>query len=541
MIDTHSWKALGFCKVGPSPHCDTAQGRVLAAMLKERLSFEVRDDSSGVWVRDPGATDSSRIPDAARLEFIVTPSNVSDLASYAAADAVLNSEWGALPIQRPVSRSDQLNLEEFEADPRSPGGIYNLTLSTSSCSDGEFTSFLRRKAAPAFFKAFPHGRIIFLSSSLQYEKRQGALRAGYTLSQYNLTSVNRMPDPNALTGWQRILPFGQLQTVLDLGAVAFYPQAIYFTVTRTGLSVIFVPGELVEQNMLKFPGAWLDVYRSRWDFTRGPARNTSYDIAPAGITQPYDVHRRFVLVGGYGADETVEWIRWLVDRYNSLLRTGIDFSIFGRDGWVNFVTCFEHGLTVDRMIRKSVSSQVSFERAVRKYAAFEVADIVDELFAYWKNAGSTLRFKDIFNPSTGLSLIKSSLATVPEPARRLLLDGASSVYDHLRDTVLKSIFVPEKRTPSGGVLVRNKSLSAEVEETADEFTSNVIRALRNTHHGYMTEGDKQNRPSRYLALVTGDIPDTMTYIGVLTGLAVLGDPSQMIGLPTSVPGRFSGT
>jgi hypothetical protein len=45
----------------------------------------------------------------------------------------------------------------------------------------------------------------------------------------------------------------------------------------------------------------------------------------------------------------------------------------------------------------------------------------------------------------------------------------------------------------------------------------------------MTSGDKQSRPSRYLALVTGALPDTMTYIGVLSGLALLGNSTEMIG------------
>jgi hypothetical protein len=128
--------------------------------------------------------------------------------------------------------------------------------------------------------------------------------------------------------------------------------------------------------------------------------------------------------------------------------------------------------------------------------------------------------------------LSAALSTAPEPIRTMLLDGANSVYDALRTTIVNSVFVAAKRTLAGGVLVRDKSLTSEREETPDEFTANVVRALRNTHHGYMTAGDRQNRPSRYLALVTGALPDTMTYIGVLTGLALLADPTVMIGRPS---------
>ena len=61
-----------------------------------------------------------------------------------------------------------------------------------------------------------------------------------------------------------------------------------------------------------------------------------------------------------------------------------------------------------------------------------------------------------------------------------------------------------------GVLVRTKNLDSERKESKDEFVSNVIRALRNGHHGYFTDGDRYGRrPSRYLWMVDGNIPDSL--------------------------------
>jgi len=186
---------------------------------------------------------------------------------------------------------------------------------------------------------------------------------------------------------------------------------------------------------------------------------------------------------------------------------------------------------MDRLLRKSISAQVSWEVAVRKYATFEVADIIDELAQYWAGSQPTERFKALFNPTEGLARFTSALVTAPNSIRSILLNGAASVYDDLRTTILDSVFVAAKRTSAGGVLVRDRTLSVEREEDKDTFTANVVRALRNTHHGYMTAGDKQSRPSRYLVLVTGAVPDTMTYIGVLSGLALLGNSMEMIGRP----------
>ncbi len=295
----------------------------------------------------------------------------------------------------------------------------------------------------------------------------------------------------------------QLRTILDLGVLALYPMVPYFSATRMGFVVVFVPGELVEQKQPDFPASWLDLYRSRWDFTKGRTRTASMNVTATGLTQPYSVHRRFLQVGGYAADDVVNWLCWLVAQTNELLLSSTDPTSFQRNGVVDFVTCFEHGISIDRLLRKSASAQASVELAVRKYATFEVADIVDELCQYWTGSQPTERFKGLFNPSQGLPKLSAALSAAPSSTRDILLDGAASVYGSLRAAVLDSVFVPAKRTSTGDVLVRDKTLTTERNENADEFTANVVRALRNTHHGYMTLQDTRNRPSRYLALVTG--------------------------------------
>jgi hypothetical protein len=451
-------------------------------------------------------------------------------ASYSAVDTLAASPYAHIPMSPAPLAMLRESYGSFKSNPRSAKGAYDLLYAVSSCSINELSDFLRNDVSPTFFQAFPAGRIVLLSTSYEYERRQGALRGGYTLSQYDITGLGLVPDLKALANWQMLTPFIQLRTVLDLGILALFPVLPYFSASRAGLTVIFVPGELIEQTQPDFPTSWLDIYRSRWDFARGPV--AASNVNAAGLTQSYAVQRRFLQAGGYASDDVVDWLRWLIARLNELLLSSTDPTSFKqRDGIVDFITCFEHGLSMDRLLRKSISAQVSTEVAVRKYATFEVADIIDELAQYWAGSQPTERFKALFNPTEGLARFTSAFATAPNSIRNILLDGAASVYDDLRTTVLNSVFVAAKRTSAGGVLVRDRTLSVEREEDGDTFTANVVRALRNTHHGYMTAGDKQSRPSRYLALVTGAVPDTMTYIGVLSGLAMLGNSSEMIGRP----------
>ncbi len=537
MVVLSSWADLGYGKVGPrnagNPQ-ETVSARLIATTFAQRVNFEMKDDTSGVWIRDPGRVKTLTVPDAARIEAVIDAAQSTLPASYSAAAALAASPYPQVPTSPPPSLAMlREKCGNFEANPRSAKGTYDLVYAVSSCSINELSDFLRNDVSHTFFQAFPVGRIVLLSTSYEYERRQGALRGGYTLSQYDIAGLGQVPDPNwlkALSDWQLFTLYIQLRSALDLGILALFPVLPYFSASRPGLTVIFVPGELIEQTQPDFPSSWLDIYRSRWDFAREPT--AAPNVTAAGLTQPYTVQRRFLQAGGYAPDDVVDWLRWLIARFNELIMSSTDPTSFKpRDGVVDFVTCFEHGLSMDRLLRKSVSAQVSQEVAVRKYATFEVADIIDELAQYWAGSQQTERFKVLFNPTEGLARFTSALATAPNPIRSILLNGAASVYDDLRTTILDSVFVAAKRTSSGGVLVRDKTLSVEREEDKDTFTANVVRALRNTHHGYMTSGDKQSRPSRYLALVTGALPDTMTYIGVLSGLALLGNSTEMIGRP----------
>ena len=65
-----------------------------------------------------------------------------------------------------------------------------------------------------------------------------------------------------------------------------------------------------------------------------------------------------------------------------------------------------------------------------------------------------------------------------------------------------------------------------------------MRALRNTHHGYLTRGDLRNRPSRYLSITTGNTPNSLSALPGYWALALLGNPSSFIGLPMLPIGEY---
>jgi hypothetical protein len=113
---------------------------------------------------------------------------------------------------------------------------------------------------------------------------------------------------------------------------------------------------------------------------------------------------------------------------------------------------------------------------------------------------------------------------MPEPFRTHFVTSARSGYEALETAVVNSIWFKNKVTETG-VLVRDKNLSNEQELSRSEFTSELMRAYRNGHHGYFTTLDKHGRrPSRYLFMVDGNLPAEMLALAPLWWLSFLASP-----------------
>ena len=104
--------------------------------------------------------------------------------------------------------------------------------------------------------------------------------------------------------------------------------------------------------------------------------------------------------------------------------------------------------------------------------------------------------------------------------------------------MVDSVWIKSKVTATA-VKVRNKTLEWEQDEDHDTFVANALRAVRNAHHGYFTDGDKKNRrPSRYLFMLNGDLPIEITVLPSIWFLALVADPERFISWKTLGIGKF---
>ncbi|MBD3676520.1 MAG: hypothetical protein HUJ26_23665, partial [Planctomycetaceae bacterium] len=201
------------------------------------------------------------------------------------------------------------------------------------------------------------------------------------------------------------------------------------------------------------------------------------------------------------------------------------------------VFAFEHLLSIERVVRRLVCLAKSRDMGVAKTTAYEVCDILSSLKNRFKNGPPSQEaelFKEFWNPKLGAEMISESLKGIPGVGDSLA-KMSNDCYDELRKVVIESVWYKQKVTNTG-VLVKKKNLIDEVEESQDVFVANVMRALRNGHHGYFTEGEKQKRPSRYLSLVTGETPDSMIQLPMLWFLAYLADPKILDWEPLQIGG-----
>ena len=133
-------------------------------------------------------------------------------------------------------------------------------------------------------------------------------------------------------------------------------------------------------------------------------------------------------------------------------------------------------------------------------------------------------FKTLFHTKNAPALIRKSLKSMPHSFAEYFAGVADEVYAALESTVVSSVWRRSRVVPEG-VLVQSKDLSVERVEPFPEFVSSVMRSFRNAHHGYFTASDKSRRPSRYLFMVTGNLPVELSALPVLWWLSFLSDPS----------------
>ncbi|WP_417745376.1 hypothetical protein [Rosistilla oblonga] len=398
-----------------------------------------------------------------------------------------------------------------------------------SQTEEEMRLILKSAILPQFFESNPNGSILVVRNNYGLQRTMTATKALYThqfvpQSNWQQDSVTAFPT---MSNWYSVFPSDLAMDLLDLVIFAWFPQIPAFRVGRSGMSLIFIYDTPSKVKFPPYPTDWLAVVGA--NANHGGDRVPIADVF-SSLDSPAHMQvaaQRFQSSDCPEPNELVSAIKWCVKSSSVFCFQLSDVCNYTRDGAnVDSVLAFEHFVTVERAIRKTFSVLASRDAAASKAIVFEVADIFSAIAARFGIVnGDADFFKKLFNPTEGFVLIKDALRSIDGIGGRLLT-MAAKIYEDLRKSIVASVW-NRSRVTSNGILVPNRRGTTDNCEPTDIFVANLMRAFRNGHHGYFTEADNSRRPSRYIWMVDGRIPDSITMLPTLWLLALLADPTLL--------------
>lgn len=393
----------------------------------------------------------------------------------------------------------------------------------------DLTYLMNQVILPAFFSRFPLGQMQCLSSSNVIEEIRTIMTLQYSAEHHNICQADDIAG--SMRKWHSADSEQLLRGILGMAGFLWPPYVTSY-VTGTYQSPILVQLDPPsKEKIAPFGHVWSDYLRHGSEFAAEDLPlSDAFTSLEAAAHQKLS-HRKRLTATPPSLDARLAFQDWLLKAVQRFLINLCDICNFTKahDPYerIDAVFAMEHLWTIERIIKLTLQVSGTRDPSMARSLTFQIADLYETLaLRFGRIKNETDFFKDLFNPSTGCGMISSRLQRI-EGVGADLAKTCDAVYADIRDVAINSIWKKSKVDPSRTfVRVKDKSLRHEVNEPIDEFVGNLMRALRNGHHGYFTDGDKKSkRPSRYLWLVDGNTPDSIANLPILWFFAYLSDQS----------------
>ena len=381
--------------------------------------------------------------------------------------------------------------------------------------------------------------MIFIGTDSQFESRLPLLRLGnyYQINgrqAYDDMRHNNISSPNTASALHQsgVVAIENALTVM-LGN--FLPLRTHMVGRRIGWRAVYLFGDpnppVIDRGA--FPREEIELQTPQF-FLRGddPAQFASNPADPIGGWAGRYRNTQYL-----GDDAVESLIAFCLDRFNFHTENRIEVCNFVNGDDIDFISCFEKYLTIDRILLECIMVATATNPAIARLMTFAVLDKFQELCAF-QGIQQTRHFHYMCTRGFLNDVLLPSFAMMPAPWATFFSDVATRLYDDLYATIRsdKGVWPTNLIQPGGGVRVyREWDHNAHhfVDRAAplsdDDFVGEYVRAARNTHHGYISDGDRRRRFACFGSISTAFLPDSFTQLPLLIVLAEFINPRLLSG------------
>jgi hypothetical protein len=494
------------------------------ASISQQFGYTAVEKENAVWV-------SNSLQEPAFQSVRITSNNIADASLILDA---YEKEYSSTP-EIVISYDRCLKLLSNIATEISPDNVEFFQRGITFCARLKLTKLFQEAVAPIFFGTFAGGEIFIIKTTFAYLKRAGFNRALYALSHYPDSILSRETKGfDSLRNWNSIEADEFLSIILQITLHLFFPYVSGFTTGHgIGLRFVFLPTKAFEYTRPFFPADWMDFMRA--DTELAEERGAPLEEPDNMFKKPSrSIYGKYAFEIAPSFKVTTELVDWAIESANTTISRLYDVTNFvagTSNQTIDPIYAQEYSHSFMHVLRDAASIISEDSRYRNKATTFRIADILSAIAEQGSlRKGQDEFFRDLFSCAAGKPTIKQILYRTGITAIKDFADVTDKIYENLKNTLLESVWIPGKRQ-LGGISVRRASLSSEEIVGEDEFCGLVLRALRNTQHGYFTRGDRYSRPSRFLSLIDGNTPDDFPTLAIAWILALLVSPTDFVGDP----------
>ena len=381
--------------------------------------------------------------------------------------------------------------------------------------------------APLFFKEFPEGRIWPILIDEIVSKRHRAIRTLYILNLYGHQAINEMNKGTAvLENFQRT-DIWNLSTPLSILLGMFYPYFYGFHICRPGICFIFEFDSPKEEKVL-YPANLRDLIFSGPLAKQNIPVNLSIDEAMKKLA-----YRRYKHNKKWNLDQFNTFIRWYITAWNKTIAEWIDPCNFtDGKGNIDFISHFERFLTMMRICEEVAEISYHTRPFIRKTLFFQMLDKFGTLLGNNKTDADN-NFKELLKTDNIIKKITPLLDSLPSLFKKYFQELAKDISKESDKIIWEGIWLKSRKKGYKVKILSYDKNKEKFEEKGEErakehYIVDMLRVLRNTYHGYISELDNNKRFARVLSLHTGDTSDKLPELSIILYLSLLSSPEKFI-------------